>query len=212
MLLLATALGGCQSLATVMTQVDLGMAVVVIGENAPESGSLYFRESPRMWAFDHPGYRDEALEWWIQVPLDGVSLQFTSHAGRDLTLRWDQSRWRSSGHPEFIPLRVYRFSTGFHPDGETLISVPDGNAATTPAALELKPGASLRLSFEPEYRPLFETGHSFGIQRVEQGQGFTDDGIGRWLELELPVEAGAHSWTYRIRLTARDIAQWNSYR
>lgn len=102
MLAAATGLSGCQSLATVMTQVELGMAVDVIGESAPESGGLYLRESARKWPFDFPGYRDEVLEWWIKVPLDGVSVDFMNHAEQPLTLRWDRSRWRSSANPEFI--------------------------------------------------------------------------------------------------------------
>lgn len=211
MIMAATGLGGCQSLATVMTQVDLEMTVEPVGENSQTLGQLYSRESTGKWPFDFPGYRDEWLEWWIQVPLTGISMDLTSHAQQPLQLRWDQSRWRSSEHPELIPLRVLRFSTGFLPERRIWIDVATGEPATRPVALEIEAGESLRLSFRADHAPLFGQGDLFGIQRVDKGHGFIDDGIGRWLELELPVEAGDRSWTYRIRLTARDIAQWNSY-
>ncbi len=106
---------------------------------------------------------------------------------------------------------IRHFSTGYALDRQLQMDRGPGDAAVRPVALEVEAGSTLRINIRPERPPVFPQGQLFGIQRVDKGHGFIDDGIGRWLELELPVEMGQRQWTYRIRLTARDIAQWNSY-
>ncbi len=211
LLVTATGLGGCQSLATVATQVDLEMTVEVEGQQAPATGQLFTIPTPRKVPFDNPGYADEALEWRITVATTGFGIDVTNHAGQSVQLRWDQSQWRSSKHSEPTPLLIHHFSTGFLRERQLQIDRHPDEAAVRPVALEIEAGSTLRINIRPERPPVFPRGQLFGIQQVAEGHGFIDDGIGRWLELELPVEMGDQQWTYRIRLTARDIAQWNSY-
>jgi hypothetical protein len=213
MLTLTSGMAGCQSLGSVMTQIDLAMTVDASGPGAPVEGAVFSTERrPRSNVpFGYPGYQDELLEWRVQIPLNGIVMDFTSHAEDPIQLRWDQASWRSSVQPEWVALRVHRFSTGYLGKDRVHVDLSSDAPAAPAVALALAAGAGLPVNLRPEWRAVFPEGFMFGIRTVDKGYGFIDDGKGRWLELDLPVEMGDQAWRYRIRLTARAVGQWTSY-
>ncbi len=131
---------------------------------------------------------------------------------------WRGSRIILRASLRSVLTNLRRFEEGFLPRALSIYlgvlksSEVASDAPAVPAvAVELESGAALPVNLRPDWRPLFPQGYMFGIQTVEKRYGFIDDGIGRWFELELPVEMNDERWVYRIRLLARDIGQWTSY-
>ena len=212
-------LAGCASLGTVLTGLDLEMRVDSQGAATPSGAMTYSSENPLRrgdwYAYDVPSFRDEVLGWRLGATVRSVmSFDFESFHAEDVVLRWDRAQWRSSAHPAHVPLHAFYFATGLGADRRTWFEVPPGRPPQHAPFVTLKAGDSTVVDFRADSAPLFPASDSdrlFGIRAREKGFGLIDNGVGRWLELELPVESGSRAWTYIIRLGVRAVPQWVSY-
>lgn len=190
-------LTGCESMRTVMTQHKVEMVV----ESIPSSeGRYFFVPSSPAFPFEHPGYEDSDIRIVISTTLWALNFRLESKDSTDTLLRWDEARYGESENA----LQPFKIIRRYRKHGEE-------------KDISVKPVASVLTAVEdqigiyPDYQLIFDSPYAFGTQPLQQGQGFIDDGVGRSMILELPIEYDGHRVIYRFTFTATDVQQWNSY-
>ncbi len=193
-------LTGCESMRTVMTQHKVVMEVE--SDIAETSGSYFWQPTSSAWPFDYPGYQDMYINMWVGIYLRGLDFNIVSTDAENVVFRWDEARLGVTAK-KLQSITVYHLSV----DRQRSVN-SDIPVQPVPTMLQASSG---RVSVSLDYSPFFDSPYVFGTKRVEQGQGFIDDGVGRSMVLELPIEYDGHRVIYRFTFTATDVQQWNSY-
>lgn len=219
--LLTTALAGLAAIAT-------GCAGSVVVDYALSARVLGHDETGRAWEAQphdivtiprHPDsaspfaavkFRGEAFEWTFGIGSLGLGSAVTNRLATPLCFRFDEARLSSNFHPDEVPMRVARMRHNVSGKWVILGDRTDENYFVPPP-LCLAPEKSAQFSLSPQLSGLFPTRRMFNVQWPDGEPSLTDQGIGNWLKVVLPIEHDGKREMLQVTLTATDSRARKSF-
>ena len=154
--------------------------------------------------FPAVSYAARDFEWSFGTGTLGLGGDITNRSPSELCFRFDEAQVRSNLHPEPMALSVYSFAS-FRGKWELLGSTdPRKWHLFTPPRFCLASAEKAHVSLAPHLAPLFPTEKMFNVAWLDDQPQLTDKGVGNWIALSLPVEAGARREVLDVKLTATD--------
>jgi hypothetical protein len=224
-IILSALLAGCESMRTVIVNVDYDVEVSGTDEaglkwQAPSSEIKRERHEKAASPFPNVRYDGRLVEWKIGAGPKDFGYFFRSKTDEPVCFRFDQAQMTSNFQRDPKPLRITWARYG--PIGGQIMVMPAAlrDKSVVAAKVDTRPVAptvcaapdkGTTFGFVVDASELFPSGQLFNINQAGKELDYTERGTGNWWKISVPIEHGGKREQIEATFTARGSKARNSY-